>query len=192
MIPKGTTTRNMRRVAAAGLMAALLGGCVTGGPLLPPMDEAGVGSREAQFRNMAALQDYRSCRDDAIAIDAEARKSAQPGRYLAAAALLEKCERGLGEDAEAAPLQERMRAYALAVVDYAKGGDIAKSRTTLDRFKSHFPDHDLRFADGGSFIQTAEMLLGVRDRASPGTLAASDIGDRTRGEMRRLRYWLRN
>ena len=152
----------------------------------------GIGYREARFAEISAMRQYRSCRDDALEIDQQARSESSTARYIASAKLLEKCESELGPEAAKVGEEERIRAFALSVQNYFKGGDIGKARANLDKMKKAFPGQDLYFADGSSFIDTAELLLGLRDRSSIGEFSVANVNNSTKSELRRIRYWKRN
>lgn len=179
----------LRTVGAALAVAAGLSACQTVGQA--PAAE-GIGFREARFAEISAMRDYRSCRDDALQLDKKARSEGSVARYAASAKLLEKCEADLGPDGKNLASDERMRAYALAVQNHFKAGDITRARTTLETFKSTFKDRDLNYADGSSFIETMELLTGLRDRADVGEFTMVNVNDKVKAELRRLRYWKRN
>ena len=169
--------------AAGGAVA--LAGCATHG------SAEGIGFREARFTEMSAVRDWRSCRGEALDLDRQAHDEASPARYLASAKLLEKCEADVGAAAKVS-VDERMRAYALGVQNYLKGGDVPKARETLDHLKSAFPGADFYYANGASFIDTMEFLTGVRDRATVGVLGVSNVDEGFKSELRRAQYWKRN
>lgn len=152
----------------------------------------GIGFREARFAEISAIRDWRACRDEALDLDRQARKEAAPARYLASAKLLEKCEADLGGEAAKVALDERMRAYALSVQNNLKGGDVPRARENLARFRQAFPDSDLYYADGSSFIDTMEILLGLKDRSALAQFAVLNVGDELKAELRRAHYWKRN
>jgi len=152
----------------------------------------GIGFREARFQEISAMRDYRACRDDALELDTQARTTGNIGRYLASAELLEKCETELGPETAGVAKEERMRAYALSVQNYLKGGDVHKAAANLEKFKRSFPDKDLYYADGSSFTTTMEALLGQKDKTTFGRFAAKNISHDLAGEMRRVRYWKHN
>ena len=155
-----------------------------------PME--GIGFREARFQEISAMQQYRQCRDDAIALDEQARSTGNAGRYLASARLLEKCEAEVGPEATGVAQDERMRAYALSVQNYLKGGDVAKAGENFEAFKQAFPGKDLYFFDGSSFIETMAALFGQKKDSDFGKFAMLNVNDTLKGEMRRVRYWKRN
>ncbi len=180
MIPRGLA------VAATVLVAAA---CTTNGQ---PNPQEGIGFREARFQEISAMREYRQCRDDALELDTQARTTGNTGRYLASAQLLEKCEAEIGPEAKGVAEEERMRAYALGIQNYLKGGDIAKARENLHAFKRSFPDKDLYYTDGSSFIASMEVLIGQSDDLAFSRFGATNIGDKLADEMRRIRYWQHN
>lgn len=138
------------------------------------------------------MRGWRQCRDDALELDTQARTTGNVGRYLASAQLLEKCESEIGPEATSVAEEERMRAYALSVQNYLKGGDVQKSRANLQSFKRAFPSKDLYYGDGSSFTATMEILLSQTDDLAFSRFAAVNIGNGLADEMRRVRYWKHN
>lgn len=180
-----------RPIRAAIVLVALVGlsACVTstGGD-----DSAdGIGFREARFQEISAVREYRECRDQGFEMDRKARTSGSTGAYLASARVLEKCEAGLGAGKNGVPRGERMHAYGLAIQNYFKGGDIETARRSFEHFKGAFPDHDLYYPDGASFIMTMQALLGQVDPWTFGEFAALNVNPTLKSEMRRMRYWKR-
>ncbi|MEQ9643474.1 MAG: hypothetical protein RIM84_25875 [Alphaproteobacteria bacterium] len=173
------------RLAAVPLLALALAACVTD----PPPPREGIAYREARFAEIAALRQYRECRDEALSLDSQARAAANPARYLAVARLLERCESDLGPGAAGLAADERMRAYALAVQNHLKGGDIAAARGGLERFRAAFPGEDLYYADGSSFTETMALLLGLGGPGATGELAMSNVAADVKAELRRADYW---
>jgi hypothetical protein len=188
-----STIPNIRAGVRAGLLAAAgaltLSACslYTGGA-----PQEGIGFREARFVEMSAAREWRKCRDEALELDRQARKDGSPARYLASARLIEKCEAEAGPEAAKVAEDERMRAYALAVQNHLKGGDIAKARDGLAKLKAAYPRADLYYADGSSFVDTMEVLLGVKDRSAVGEIVTVNIGEELQAEIRRANYWKRN
>lgn len=173
------------------LTALALSACVTnlggnGGPT------EGIGFRDARYVEIEAMRAYRQCRDDALMLDQQARQAGSAARYLASARLLETCESDLGPEVASLAQDERMRAYALSIQNYLKGGDIASARSNLETFKAAFPDYDLYYPDGSSFTETMEILLGLRDRGAVGEFSVANVGEEVKAELRRARYWQRN
>jgi hypothetical protein len=179
------SSRTLRLLVSVAGVAAALTACATG-------SSEGIGFREARYSEMSAIQGWRSCRDEALELDRQARDGASPARYLASAQLLEKCESDVGAGSAKVTADERLRAYALSTQNYLKGGDIGKSRETLDKLKQIFPNSDLYFANGASFIDTMEFLTGIRDKTTVGVVGISNVDDEFRSELRRAQYWKRN
>lgn len=152
----------------------------------------GIGFREARFAEMSAIRGWQSCRDEALELDRKAREEGSSAQYLASAKLIEKCEADAGADVNKVPADERMRAYALSSQNYLKGGDVPKARETLDRLRGAYPGADLYYANGTSFIDTMELLVGVEDRTSQGDLGLANIDADLKSELRRTQYWKRN
>ncbi len=152
----------------------------------------GIGFREARFAEISAAREWRACRDEALALDAQARQGDGGARYLASARLIEKCESGLGPEHAQVAQEERMRAYALAVQNHLKGGDVAAARAGLEKFKSAFAGADLYYADSSSFSETMEILLGLRDRTAAGEYSVVNASATLKAELRRARYWKNN
>ena len=152
----------------------------------------GIGYRETRFAEISAMREYRQCRDDALKLDTQARKEGSSARYLSSARLIEKCEADVTASAAKASVNERMKAYALSIQNYFKGGDIAKAQQNLENLKTAFPEKDLYFADGSSFIETYEVLIGMKDRSSIGQFSAVNVNQSLKAELRRVRYWTKN
>ena len=171
-------------VAAATALSACT--ATTSGP------REGIGFREARYVEIAAMRSYRQCRDEALVLDTQARKSGSLGRYLASAQLLERCESDLGPNLGKIAIEERMRASAISIQNYAKAGDIKTARARLASFRAAFSGHDLYFADGASFVATMEVLLGMRDRKAVAKFALLNVNDTVKAELRRAYYWQTN
>ena len=82
-----------------------------------------------------------------------------------------------------------MRAYGLTIQNYLKGGDAVAARRNLDRFRQAFPDSDLYYADGSSYIATMEVLLDQRDTKEFGQFAVLNVSGSLKDEMRRMHHW---
>jgi hypothetical protein len=152
----------------------------------------GIGYRETRFAQISAMRDYRKCRDEALVLDNQARLGSGPARYIASAQLIEKCEAELGPNTSKVANEERMRAYALSIQNYFKGGDMVKARKNLENLKNKFPDNDLYLADGSSFIQTMEVLLSLKPASTSYDLALSNVNEELKSEIKRSNYWNKN
>jgi hypothetical protein len=177
------------RGAAPTIILSTLAACtVTGGGGA----SEGIGFRQARFAEVSAVREYRSCQEEAFAIDDQARKSASPAKYLASARLIEKCEAAIGQDIQHVGVDVRMQSYAVAILNRFKGGDIAAARANLLTFKTTFEGRDLYLEDGSSFIETLEVLLGINDRRAVADLSLVNVNSTIRAELRRANYWINN
>ena len=173
-----------------GLGLLSLGACSLTQPQTVNLDS--IGFREARYEEVSAMRDFRACRDEGLQMDSQARASGDPARYLASARLLERCESDLGPEAAGVSTEERMRAFGLTIQNYIKGGDPAAARANLQRFQQAFPKQDLYYADGSSFRETMEVLLGQRDALEFGQFATLNVSRELKAEMRRIDYWKAN
>lgn len=178
--------KDWRRAALAVTGTLLLSACVANSTANPI---EGIGFREARFQQIAAMREYRQCRDEGLEMDKQAGASSSAGAYLTSARILEKCESGIGPDGAGLSLDERLQANALSIQNYFKGGDVDKARSRLDQFKERFAGRDLYYPDGSSFILTMEALLGRKERWSFGEFAALNVNDTLKAEMRRMLHW---
>ena len=160
--------------------------------LTPPLDAEGIGYRQARSMELAAMREWRSCQDEAMTLDEAARREANPAQYRASAVMIERCETVLGPGAAGLATEERMRAFALATQNHLKAGDPVEARRMLEAFIAGFPDRDLYYADGTSFIETMTVLVGLTDRRAPADLLLVNVGSKVRAEIRRVRHWARN
>jgi len=181
-----------KKQAVTGLSFAMIGVALSACVTQPPSFGEGIDFREARYNEISAMRDYRDCRDHALELDREAQTNHDAAKYLASARMIEKCEAKLGPDVADIAVDERMRAYALTVQNHLKGGDVEQARVNLDKFTSNFEGQDLYFADGSSFIQTMEVLLGKRGTASLGRYSDANVNRDLKSELRRVRYWARN
>lgn len=178
-----------RRIVLSAVLGAL-GPAALAGCLAPPPDLEGIGFRDARYREAQAMRDWRACRDEGLALDRAAAQAAAPARYLAAAQVLEGCEGGLGPEAAGLAPEERMRARAVAVQARLKGGDPAGAGAGLRRFRTTFPDRDLYFDDGASFLDSVEAVLAV-GAGSAAPRGSANVTGTLSGELRRLARWRR-
>ncbi len=182
------TKKRLLSGVGMGLVGLTLSACVT----QPPSFGEGIDFRESRYNEISAMKDYRDCRDYALELDREAQSQHDPAKYLASARMIEKCEAKLGPDVADIAVDERMRAYALTIQNHFKGGDVERARENLDKFTSNFDGRDLYFADGSSFIQTMEVLLGKRGAGSIGRYSDANVNKDLKSDLRRVRYWARN
>ena len=178
------------RVAVPVVALGVLGACTMNGATEGP--DTGIGFREARFTKIAAMREYRGCRDEAVALDTQARQSGSSAQYLQSAKLISKCDSALGPEMAGVAVEERMRAYALGVQNRLKGGDVAGARAGLETFKKAYDGSDLYYPDGTSFTEAMELVLGLRDRGSIGQFSLANVNGGLKAELRRARYWKRH
>lgn len=186
-----TSTKKFGRAPFLGMIgvtaALLLSACQT-----TPGPAEGIGFREARFQEISAMERYRGCVDDATQLDADARAKGNPGGYIASARLIEKCEADLGPEAAHVAVEERMRAYALGIVNYTKGGDLAKAQENLGRFQQAFVGYDLYLPNGASFVDTMSLMTGRKAIPNSYELSMLNINNKVGSEFSRLKYWKKN
>lgn len=186
-----TGLKRLGRTAAGGAVLLSVTACNTfyGGD--QPAAE-GIGYRDARYQEIAAMRDFRDCRDQAVELDEKARTGHSAGQYLASARLLDKCEANLGPEVRDVAIEERMRAYGLSVQNYIKGGDMISAQANFERFQQAFPNRDLYYPDGTSFVETMSTLLGRQKKTDYGQLSTLNVNRDLKDEMRRVTYWQQN
>ena len=177
------------RIVAIGCTVLTLVACNAS---FPENTEGGIGFREDRYVEIAAMREYRDCRDEALTLDEKARQASSPARYLASARMIEGCEAALGPETARLAHQERMHAYALSIQNYLKGGDVAKARENLANFKAVFAGSDLYYPDGASFSDTMTLILGEASDSALGEFSTVNVSPELKAELRRIRYWQRN
>ena len=174
--------------AAGAIALSTLGACVpatTGGM-------EGIDFREARFQEISTMRDYRGCVDDALKVAEQSKASGQTGGYRTSAKIFERCEAELGPEATQLAREERMRNYALGIVNYIKAGDIRQAQTNLEKFQKAFSGNDLYLPNGASFIDSITLLTTKRDDASAPEMAMMNVSSALRAEIQRMRFWKNN
>lgn len=177
----------IKKGATLGVALFALGACTLTGGTTPP--ESNLDFREGRYQQVAKIQAYRTCRDEAMGLDSQARERGSVGAYLNSARVIEKCEARLAGNADGIQTDERMRLQALGVQNYFKGGDVQAARGNFEAFKRNFPEQDLYFPDGSSFTATMETLLGQSNPTSYGAFAVLNVNSQIKSEIRRLNHW---
>lgn len=182
-----------RTLRAGAVIAALLTAtaCTTTGQN-GSSDGTSASYRQDRYQEIAALEEFRKCRDRALKLDRRARANGNRGRFLASAELLESCETELGPKAAKSAKAERMRAWALSIQNYIKGGNSAAAAERLQAFRDTFPDRDLYLANGASFTATMSALLGQTSDSELGRLSTLNTTAAVKDELRRMRHWRHN
>lgn len=178
-------SRNATRALLMGVAFITLGACQTTGGL-PGGD---LEFRQDRYDEVVRIDSFKACHDEALALDTQARTRDSAGAYLTSAKVMDRCEQELGGQTRGIDEDSRMRLQALAVVNYLKGGDAEQARRSLDTFKAKFSGRDLYFADGSSFIETADLLLGRYDTVAFGAFSMMNVNVDVKDEMRRIHHW---
>lgn len=181
------------KISLLALSMAALTGCNSMTALnVKQQPDEGIGYREIRFDEISQAREYQNCREEAFALDRKAMGGASAGGYLSSARLLEKCESRLGSNSGDVEDQERMQGYALSIQNYLKAGDLDQARANMGRFKQTFPDQDLYYPDGSSFIETMEVLMGQASSTDYGVFSVLNVSGDIKSEMSRQNYWKHN
>ncbi|OUR79049.1 hypothetical protein A9Q83_05560 [Alphaproteobacteria bacterium 46_93_T64] len=172
--------------ACVASLALLLGACQL---TTTPDPTAGLEFRAERYAQYERKQVFENCRNEALQRDEDARRKGSSGAYLTSARVADKCVSELGSGSDVVPKGEQMRISALAIVNYFKGGDMEQARRSFEAFKSKYPQHDLYFSDGSSFVASSEAILGRTDDWTFGTFAALNVNDDLKREIRRMHHW---
>lgn len=181
-----TTHRTAKRLTGLSIALLALSACNLNGSS-NPIDEAGF--RQTRYQEMMRIDGFEACREEALTMDRQARGRDSKGAYITSATIMEKCVADLGGKTRGVPEAERMRLGALTTLNYLKGGDAEKARQSLGVFRANFPERDLYFSDGSSFVQTAELLLDRTENVSFGAFATMNVNSDVKNEMRRMTHW---
>jgi hypothetical protein len=186
-----TKTHLITKLGAIGLVALTLSACnVTMGT--PQTASEGIGFRQARFAEMSVMKAWRDCRDEALALDQSAKVKGLASQYLASAKAIEACEANAGPEIAGLNKEERMRTIAVASLNFLKGGDMDRARSSFQNFKQYFGNADLRFPDGTSYRETMSILLTMSEPSSIGVFSVANVSPTLKSELRRARYWQRN
>jgi len=184
-IPIFTIIRHNRcrlRLLCVLIVSALLSACASPGQQQPS-------SVVAPARDETVQSTFLACKQDALALDASARKQQSSAQYLAAAKTLNQCLLEIDSHRSDIPIDERMKMHALTVLDYLKGGDVAQARVQLTAFEMSYPNNDLYFDDYTSFVDSFRVLLSNNStRMANGN--PLNINPILKSEQNRRRYWL--
>ena len=180
--------QHIQSTCTAALLLASLSACVVNDPFTK-QETGGIDFKRDAYARADAVRSWRSCRDNAFALDSQARKGGDTAKYLASSKLLVQCESEIGPEAASAAKDERFKAYALAVLNYLKAGDIKASREVLNKLQKGFPGQDLYLPGHVSFIETMDVLTGGQSRQSIKAFPMRNLSKELKKELRRIRYW---
>ena len=177
----------IRIVFAALSISAVVSACQ---PTTMSGSTAAVEYRYERFANIQVRANYDECRKTAFAIDKDA--GADTSRFLASAEKFESCELMLGDSGSIIDTDMRLKAIAMGVQNYIKGGDLAKARTMLEQFEQVADGVDLLYPDSSSFIATMHVLLNAPHNKNSLQLASMNAKGELKAEIRRAWYWQTN
>jgi hypothetical protein len=151
---------------------------------------AAVEYRYERFADIQVKANYDECRKVAFAIDKDA--GADASRFLASAEKFESCELMLGDASTIIDRDMRLKAIAMGVQNYIKGGDLAKARTMLEHFEQVADGADLLYPDSTSFLASMHVLLNAPRNKNALQLASQNAKGEIKDEIRRAWYWQTN
>ena len=146
--------------------------------------------RYERFADIQVKVNYDECRKVAFAIDKDA--GADASRFLASAEKFESCELMLGDASNIIDQDMRLKAIAMGVQNYLKGGDLAKARTMLEHFEQVADGADLLYPDSTSFLASMHVLLNAPRNKNALQLASQNAKGEIKDEIRRAWYWQTN
>ena len=159
-------------------------------PITMSGSAAAVDYRYERFADMQVKANYDACRKTAFALDKDA--GADASRFLASAEKFESCELMLGDAGSIIDRDMRLKAIAMGVQNYIKGGDIAKARTMLEQFEQVANGADLLYPDSTSFFASMYVLLNAPRNKNALQLASQNAKGEIKDEIRRAWYWQTN
>jgi len=168
---------------------ALLTAC---GPVTTAQNTPSATSVIDRALDMQSIIAFNDCATEGRTRDVAASSGQDQALYLSSADMLMECDAALGDTVVMIDKRERMQVMALAVQNYLKGGDVAKSRLALGDFQQRFGSHDLIFADGSSFTDTMHALLFQHERPAQFALSSLNAKASVKDEIRRSWYWRQN
>ena len=159
-------------------------------PITMSGSAAAVDYRYERFADIQVKANYDACRKTAFALDKAA--GADASRFLASANKFESCELMLGDSGSIIDQEMRLKAIAMGVQNFIKGGDLAKARTMLEQFERVADGTDLLYADSTSFFASMHVLLNAPHNKNALQLASQNARSEIKDEIRRAWYWQTN
>ncbi len=173
----------VKSILAFGIVAGTVGCASQGGSFENAEFRA---DRAAEVTDHASFSD---CNQTAIMLSGQATR---PALYHNSAKQALRCLSDVADNASSISRSERMQLHALAIVNFAKSGEINSAQTELALFMNQYPFDDLYLANGASFTDTMSLMLG---EVSPRQAATSSLSNSTRelkSEFRRQQFWTVN
>ena len=159
-------------------------------PITMSSSAAAVDYRYERFVDIQAKANYDACRKTAFALDKAA--GADASRFLASANKFESCELMLGDAGSIIDPEMRLKAIAMGVQNFIKGGDLAKARIMLEQFEQVADGTDLLYSDSTSFFASMHVLLNAPHNKNTLQLASQNARSEIKDEIRRAWYWQTN
>jgi hypothetical protein len=159
-------------------------------PITMSGSAAAVDYRYERFADIQVKANYDACRKTAFALDKAA--GADASRFLASANKFESCELMLGDSGSIIDQEMRLKAIAMGVQNFIKGGDLAKARTMLEQFEQVADGTDLLYSDSTSFFASMHVLLNAPHNKNALQLASQNARSEIKDEIRRAWYWQTN
>ena len=159
-------------------------------PITMSGSAAAVDYRYERFADIQVKANYDACRKTAFALDKDA--GADAPRFLASAKKFESCELMLADAGSIIDRDMRMKAIAMGVQNYIKGGDLANARTMLAQFEQIADGADLLYPDSTSFFASMNVLLNAPYNKNALQLASQNAKGKIKDEIRRAWYWQTN
>lgn len=157
-------------------------------PLFSGPTPAELAAAAAAERTMSVRNAFADCRAEGLLMLSHASEQANNGQYQRAGLIFADCLDEPGVTTEVAA-EDRLRVLALATLSQLKAGDLGSARELHARLESEFTSQDLYFADGTSFTESLDMLLGDTNDSDAAVFSTANVGAALKSEMRRVRYW---
>lgn len=130
--------------------------------------------------------EFNQCKSHVLDMDHSARSNKSLAQYLTSATAAQGCLREVDRTNPLISEQQKMQLHALIVLNFVKGGDINKARTSLGGFATSFAGKDLFFDDNTSFIDTFTVLLNEDEAQGAGL----NVNSALMAELKRKNTWL--
>mgnify|MGYP000911623192 CR=1 FL=1 len=167
-----------RKTIIAPCMALLLSGC-----LMQP------GNIEANDPSEHIRAEFSQCRAQALKMDASAREHQSVAQYHTAANLFGRCVERYSTYTTVVSADEMLEIQALSILGFIKAGDLQSAEEQLQLMRDAFPEHDLYFSDGSSFVDSIYLLLDTAPTAS-NDRRLLNVNPIVSAERQRRDYWL--
>ena len=172
-------------------VAAMMTAC---SPVAPSGQANVIDFHQNRLGDLQVISGFDRFVTEGIERDRMARENGDSAQFLSSAKILEGCEYSVIDGTHLVSEEQRMKAYALSIQNYLIGGDVAKAKVNLEKFKTAFGGKDLIYADGTSFLDTYEALFSYTksDKKSLLNLASLNAKPSVKDEIRRIWYWENN